>query len=117
MQNEASSRRLPRQTISKDGEGFRRLAKASLSKAIDDAVSGGSQEAYSAIRWLAGNTTEGMTFEACCELIGISPPAVRRSLRRRYKPIRMRFGQYKEVNLRFGTKPRNRSGGQRASSS
>ena len=94
----------------KDREGLRRLAKASLSKAIDDAGGGDLQPAHSAIRWLAGHATEGLTFRACCDLIGIAPHTVLRSLRRRYEPIRLRLERYLEVDLMPVAKPRNHLG-------
>ena len=109
MQNEAASGGIVRRVIPKDREAMRRLAKASLSQAIADAGGRGLQPAYSAIRWLAGDTTEGLTFQKCCELIGIAPHVVRRSLRRHYKPIRRRLGTYLEVHLAYAAQSRDRS--------
>jgi hypothetical protein len=88
---------------------MRRLAEASLSKAIEDADGRDAQPAYSAIRWLAGHTTEGLTFQTCCELIGIAPHAVRRSLRRHYKPIRQRLEKYLELYLTSAGQPSHHS--------
>ena len=87
-----------------DTDGLRRLAKASLLKAIDDARGRDLQPAYSAVRWLAGNTSDGLTFLRCCELIGIAPNAVRRSLCRRYEAIRVRLDKYIETNSMFVAK-------------
>jgi hypothetical protein len=94
MHNETVSQRVAGRTSTEDKEALRRLAKASLSQAIEDAGGRGLQPAYSAIRWLAGHTTEGLTFQRCCELIGIAPHVVRRSLRRRYRPIGRRLEKY-----------------------
>jgi hypothetical protein len=94
----------------RDEQAFRRLAEASLAGAIDDAAGEGSQAAYSAIRWLAGHTADGLTFERCCELIGLAPHAVRNSLRRHYKPIRLRFEKYQEVYLMAIAQSHRRAG-------
>lgn len=111
MQNEIVSGQVVGRTSSKDREALRRLAKASLSKAIEDAGGRGLQPAYSAIRWLAGHTREGLTFQRCCELIGIAPHVVRRSLRRRYKPIGRRLDMYLEARFMFKSDPRDRAAG------
>ena len=91
-----------------DEEGFRRLAKASLTKAIEDAAGRAEQTAYSAIRWLAGDTSAGLTFVRCCELIGVAPQTVRRSLRRRHEPIDSRLKVYESVHILPAHEPRDR---------
>ena len=108
MQNEVANGPFAGRTVSREREALRRLAKASLSKAIEDAGGGGLQPAYSAIRWLAGHTTAELTFQRCCELIGIAPHVVRRSLRRRYQPIRRRLEMYLEVHLASAARPGRR---------
>lgn len=81
----------------KDEEGFKRLAEASLVRAIDDAAGGSSRTADSAIRWLAGDTAGGLTFDRCCTLIGLTPAIVRSGLRRNSEPIRLRFDRYRQM--------------------
>ncbi len=52
---------------------FGRLAAATLQAAIRDALGPDSQPAFSAIRWLARDTSEGITMEMCCTLLGLDP--------------------------------------------
>jgi len=82
-----------------DGADLRLLAEATVARAIEDAAGEQPQTAYSAIRWLAGCTTDGLTFDRCCEMIGIPAPTVRRSLRNKSGPIRQRFEAYHKVQL------------------
>ena len=91
----------------KDDIGFRRLAAASVEKAIEDAAGDELQMAYSATRWLAGDTWDGLTFERCCLIIGIAPESLRRRLRLRHGEIRVRLEQYDKVRVMSIQKPRH----------
>lgn len=92
-----SCRTYAHSTNPKHDAGLRRLASASLKKAIEDAADCEPQTAYSATRWLAGDTSDGLTFARCCEVIGIAPESLRRSVCRRYGAIRLRLTQYEKV--------------------
>lgn len=76
---------------------LRRLAAATLQTAIDDALEPDSQPAYSAVRWLAGDTAEGMTLEMCCHLLGLTPERIRRSLTSHSQLLRGRLDRYQKI--------------------
>ena len=76
---------------------FRRLAAAALQAAIDDALGPDSQPAYSAVRWLAGDTTEGLTLEICCNLLGLDPVRIRARLSLNSEVLCGRLSRYRRV--------------------
>ena len=80
-------------------EGFRRLAAATVWRAIEDARGDDVQVAYSAVRWLAGETTEGLTLESCCQLLDADPDTVRNNLIRHFATVRTRMTQYRKVRI------------------
>lgn len=77
--------------------GYRRLAAATLWRAVEDARGTDGQVAYSAIRWLAGDSQDGLTLHGCCELLGIAPSRVQSSLIRHFEPVRIRMERYRKV--------------------
>lgn len=72
MHDPTNEGRDARRAKRRDEESVRRLAKAIVAKAIEDAAGEEPRTAISAIRWLVGHTTYGLTFEWCCEVIGIT---------------------------------------------
>ena len=82
-----------------DDEAFRRLAAATIWKAVEDARGDDGQVAYSAVRWLAGDTIAGLTLERCCQLLGISPEHVQGSLIKQFDEIRTQMERYRRVRL------------------
>jgi|GEM_PF-6950922 len=86
---------------------FCRLAAATLQRAIDDALGEDSQPAYSAIRWLAGDTAEGMTLEICCSLLRLDPARMLSRLCLHSETLRGRLGRYHAVvaQTRVAVKP------------
>ena len=82
-----------------EDEGFRRLAAATVWKAVEDAAGEDEQVAYSAIRWLSGDTVDGLTLERCCQFLGIEPCHVRNGVSRRFEEIRARMARYHRVRM------------------
>ncbi len=82
-----------------EDEAFRRLAAATIWKAVEDARGDDGQVAFSAVRWLSRDTTEGLTLERCCQLLGLAPDHVQSSLHERFEKIRARMSRYRKVRL------------------